>query len=100
MDAYRFSISWSRILPEGHGRGNQFPVYPAQFEPTAKDMESVEMADMFISRFYLDGVFKGKYPELTHYALGVHGYPDGALTWLIIITSSARFARAAVGSEN
>ncbi|MNR46698.1 hypothetical protein D3C85_1657020 [compost metagenome] len=42
---------------------SQFPVYPAQFEPTAKDMESVEMAGMFINRFYLDGVFKGKYPE-------------------------------------
>ncbi|ACT01488.1 GH1 family beta-glucosidase [Paenibacillus sp. JDR-2] len=42
---------------------SQFPVYPASFEPSQKEMDSVEMADMFINRFYLDGVFKGKYPE-------------------------------------
>jgi beta-glucosidase len=42
---------------------SQFPVYPARFEPKGKDMDSVELADEFINRFYLDGVFRGRYPE-------------------------------------
>ncbi|AZN43140.1 GH1 family beta-glucosidase [Paenibacillus albus] len=42
---------------------SQFPVYPANYEASEKEMESVKMADMFINRFYLDGIFKGKYPE-------------------------------------
>jgi beta-glucosidase len=42
---------------------SQFPVYPASFEPTKDELDSVEMADLFINRFYLDGVFRGKYPE-------------------------------------
>lgn len=42
---------------------SQFPIYPARYEPTGKDMDSVELADMFINRFFLDGVFKGRYPE-------------------------------------
>lgn len=42
---------------------SQFPVYPAHFEPNEKDMDSVEMADMFVNRFYLDGIFRGRYPE-------------------------------------
>lgn len=42
---------------------SQFPIYPASFEPTEKELDSVEMADQFINRFYLDGVFKGSYPE-------------------------------------
>lgn len=42
---------------------SQFPIYPAKFEPGKKDLDSVEMADLFINRFYLDGVLKGKYSE-------------------------------------
>lgn len=42
---------------------SQFPVYPASFNPNEKEMDSVEMADMFVNRFYLDGVYKGNYPE-------------------------------------
>lgn len=42
---------------------SQFPIYPASFEPNKKELDSVEMADMFVNRFYLDGIFKGKYPE-------------------------------------
>ncbi len=43
---------------------SQFPVYPAHFVPTGKDMDSVELADQFINRFYLDGVFRGRYPDM------------------------------------
>ncbi len=42
---------------------SQFPIYPVGFEPTKKELDSVEIADQFINRFYLDGVFKGHYPE-------------------------------------
>ena len=42
---------------------SQFPVYPAAFEPVKKDLDSARMADLFINRFYLDGVFKGEYPQ-------------------------------------
>lgn len=42
---------------------SQFPVYPAKYEPNQKELDSVELADLFVNRFYLDGVFKGKYPE-------------------------------------
>ncbi len=42
---------------------SQFPVYPARYEPTAADLDSVELADEFINRFYLDGIFRGRYPE-------------------------------------
>ena len=42
---------------------SQFPVYSASFELSKKELDSVEMADMFINRFYLDGVFKATYPE-------------------------------------
>ncbi len=42
---------------------SQFPVYPASYTPNQKEFDSVEMADMFINRFYLDGIFKGVYPQ-------------------------------------
>ncbi|TAH74730.1 MAG: beta-glucosidase [Anaerolineaceae bacterium] len=42
---------------------SQFPIYPSRYEPNDKDLDSVEMADLFINRFYLDGIYKGKYPE-------------------------------------
>ncbi len=42
---------------------SQFPIYPARFEANEKDLDSVEMADLFVNRFFLDGVFKGKYPD-------------------------------------
>jgi beta-glucosidase len=40
---------------------SQFPVYP--FKATAKDRQAAEFADLFINRFYLDGLFRGAYPE-------------------------------------
>ena len=42
---------------------SQFPVYPSAFEPTERERDAAEMADMFINRFYLDGIFKGAYPD-------------------------------------
>jgi len=42
---------------------SQFPIYPACVEPNAKELASVEMADMFVNRFFLDGIFKGEYPK-------------------------------------
>lgn len=63
---------------------SQFPVYPASYDPefmaqaqqpqaygkepvegglSRRELDAVEMADLFINRFYLDGVFKGKYPD-------------------------------------
>lgn len=42
---------------------SQFPVYPASFKPNEKELDCVKLADQFINRFYLDGVFRGSYPE-------------------------------------
>jgi beta-glucosidase len=40
---------------------SQFPVYP--FKDTPKDRQAAHFADQFVNRFYLDGVFRGKYPD-------------------------------------
>lgn len=42
---------------------SQFPVVPYRENPGRKDWEAVEFVDMFMNRFFLDGVFKGTYPE-------------------------------------
>ncbi|MGE5221724.1 MAG: GH1 family beta-glucosidase [Omnitrophica WOR_2 bacterium] len=41
---------------------SQFPVYPVR--DTRKDRASAELVDLFMNRFYLDGIFRGKYPDL------------------------------------
>lgn len=40
---------------------SQFPIYP--YADTPKHRESASFADDFLNRFYLDGIYKGKYPE-------------------------------------
>jgi beta-glucosidase len=40
---------------------SQFPVYP--FIDTPKNREAAHFADLFVNRFYLDGLYHGKYPE-------------------------------------
>lgn len=40
---------------------SQFPIYP--YSDTPLNQEAAEFADLFMNRFYLDGLFKGQYPE-------------------------------------
>ncbi|MEE4194289.1 MAG: family 1 glycosylhydrolase, partial [Anaerolineae bacterium] len=42
---------------------SQFPVVPYSENPGSKDWEAVEFVDLFMNRFFLDGVFKASYPE-------------------------------------
>jgi beta-glucosidase len=42
---------------------SQFPVVPYRENPGPKDWEAVEFVDLFMNRFFLDGVFKASYPE-------------------------------------
>jgi beta-glucosidase len=40
---------------------SQFPVYP--FRDTPRNREAASFADLFVNRFYLDGLYQGQYPE-------------------------------------
>ncbi|HOU12065.1 MAG TPA: GH1 family beta-glucosidase [Anaerolineae bacterium] len=40
---------------------SQFPVYPMQDTP--KNRAAAHFADLFVNRFYLDGLYRGAYPE-------------------------------------
>jgi len=40
---------------------SQFPIYP--YAETPKHMDATHFADLFMNRFYLDGIYKGQYPE-------------------------------------
>jgi beta-glucosidase len=40
---------------------SQFPVYPVKDTP--KHHEAARFADLFVNRFYLDGLYKGQYPQ-------------------------------------
>jgi beta-glucosidase len=40
---------------------SQFPIYP--YAEARKHRDAARFADMFMNRFYLDGIFKGNYPE-------------------------------------
>ena len=40
---------------------SQFPIYP--YANTTKHEGAAWFADLFMNRFYLDGIFKGEYPE-------------------------------------
>jgi beta-glucosidase len=40
---------------------SQFPIYP--LENTPKHREAAHTADLFMNRFYLDGLYKGTYPK-------------------------------------
>ena len=40
---------------------SQFPVYP--FKDTPKNREAAHFSDLFVNRFYLDGLFRGEYPS-------------------------------------
>jgi len=40
---------------------SQFPIYP--YADTPQDQEAARFADLFMNRFYLDGLYKGQYPE-------------------------------------
>jgi beta-glucosidase len=40
---------------------SQFPIYP--FAETSRHQTAADFADNFLNRFYLDGVYKGQYPE-------------------------------------
>lgn len=39
---------------------SQFPVFP--FTDTPQNRQAATFADLFVNRFYLDGIFKGQYP--------------------------------------
>jgi beta-glucosidase len=39
---------------------SQFPVYPRT--NTAKDYDAASFADLFVNRFFLDGIYRGEYP--------------------------------------
>ena len=40
---------------------SQFPIYP--YGDTDQHRDAANFADQFMNRFYLDGIFKGRYPE-------------------------------------
>ena len=40
---------------------SQFPVYP--MHPTPKNLAAAHFADLFVNRFYLDGLYRGAYPD-------------------------------------
>ena len=40
---------------------SQFPIYP--YADTLRHQDAAHFADLFLNRFYLDGLFKGRYPE-------------------------------------
>lgn len=40
---------------------SQFPIYP--YADTPKHQNAAHFADLFMNRFYLDGIYKGQYPE-------------------------------------
>jgi beta-glucosidase len=40
---------------------SQFPVFP--FKDTPRDRDAAHFADLFVNRFYLDGLYHGAYPE-------------------------------------
>ena len=40
---------------------SQFPIYP--YAETPKHQEAAKVADLFMNRFYLDGLYRGQYPE-------------------------------------
>jgi beta-glucosidase len=40
---------------------SQFPIYP--YADTPRHREAARFADLFMNRFYLDGLYKGQYPE-------------------------------------
>jgi len=40
---------------------SQFPVYPMKNTP--RNRQSAHFADLFVNRFYLDGLYRGQYPE-------------------------------------
>ena len=40
---------------------SQFPIYP--YQDTEKHRDAAHFADLFMNRFYLDGIYKGQYPE-------------------------------------
>jgi len=40
---------------------SQFPIYP--YADTTQNQEAARFADLFMNRFYLDGLYKGQYPE-------------------------------------
>ncbi len=41
---------------------SQFPIYP--YADTPRHQDAAGIADQFMNRFYLDGLYKGQYPEL------------------------------------
>jgi beta-glucosidase len=40
---------------------SQFPIYP--YADTPRHREAAQFADLFLNRFYLDGLYRGQYPE-------------------------------------
>jgi beta-glucosidase len=40
---------------------SQFPVYPVKDTP--QNRNAAQFADLFVNRFYLDGLYRGQYPE-------------------------------------
>jgi beta-glucosidase len=40
---------------------SQFPIYP--YAETPRHQEAAHLADLFMNRFYLDGLYRGQYPE-------------------------------------
>ncbi len=40
---------------------SQFPVYP--MKDTPRNRQAARFADLFVNRFYLDGLYRGQYPE-------------------------------------
>jgi beta-glucosidase len=40
---------------------SQFPIYP--YTDTLKHQDAAQFADLFMNRFYLDGLYKARYPE-------------------------------------
>lgn len=52
---------------------SQFPVYPVRDTP--RDRAAAAFADLFVNRFYLDGLFHGRYPEALWQRLGLFKPP-------------------------
>lgn len=67
---------------------SQFPIYP--YGDTPQHREAARFADLFMNRFYLDGLYKGQYPEALFKRMGLFR-PKIAADDMKIISRSSDF---------
>jgi beta-glucosidase/6-phospho-beta-glucosidase/beta-galactosidase len=57
LDAYRFSIAWARVQPDGQGE------LDPQGVASYADVAAAHRRDGHLNRWFLDALFRGAYPE-------------------------------------